>query len=262
MSGYLAYMKIAFKRNTAYRMDFFLGILNTCLQIFVSCAIWKVLYGANASINNISFSMITTNFIISLGLSNAFAINDGAVQTKIMDGSISNDLLRPIGFRGALLADNLGNIFFKLLANFTPAVIISGIFIGFEAPVSFSAFLLFLLSVVLGFLVFYSLSLIVQMTSFWIINVWSLATITKVIINVLSGAMLPLWFMPDYILNVIKYTPFDSIYFLPVQIYLGQISGTAVLFYFAKQLLWFVVLYGISTLMWKFGQKKIIVQGG
>lgn len=82
MSVYFAYIKIAFLNKCTYRVECLLGILSTCLQIFISCAIWKVLYGTNQNINDITYSMVVTNFVLSQGLSKAFSVNDFAIQQK------------------------------------------------------------------------------------------------------------------------------------------------------------------------------------
>jgi len=61
---------------------------------------------------------------------------------------------------------------------------------------------------------------------------------------------------------VITFTPFSSIYFTPVQIYLGQLSYEEI----AKKLLisacWIVVIYFIGNVLWNKGKKKLVVQGG
>jgi ABC-2 type transport system permease protein len=100
------------------------------------------------------------------------------------------------------------------------------------------------------------------MTSFWIINVWSISTIKNVLINVFSGSMLPLWFLPDSIMKLIKFTPFDSIYFTPIRLYLGEMTIEEVIFNFGRQFIWICILYIIGEIMWRSGQKKLIVQGG
>jgi len=262
MKVFLAYVKVSFLNNSAYRVECLLGILNTCLQIFISCAIWRVLYADQSNINGISFPMIATNFIIALGLFNAFTINDFAVQSKIWDGTITSEFLKPIEYRVAIFATNLGDILFKLLTNFLPALLLSIIFIGILPPVSTINLLLFFMSIVLGFLILWFISAIIQVSAFWIINVWSVSTIKNVIVSVFSGMLLPLWFMPESIRNILQFTPFDSIYFIPIDIYLGQINIANVWSYFLRQLIWIVVLYFIGKAMWELGKKRLIVQGG
>lgn len=262
MSVYFAYIKIAFLNKCTYRVECLLGILSTCLQIFISCAIWKVLYGTNQNINDITYSMVVTNFVLSQGLSKAFSVNDFAIQQKINDGTICNEFLKPVDYRISILATNLGEILFNLIAFFLPTVLITSIFIGILPPSGLINFLLFLLSIILGFIILWLISSIVQMSSFWIINVWSISTIKNVIIGVLSGSLLPLWFMPESVLQIIKYTPFDSIYFIPIEIYLETISLYEIMGCYVRQVIWIIILYSLSRIMWKFGKKRLVVQGG
>lgn len=262
MRVYIEFVRKKFLNNMVYRFDYITGILNTCLQFLIFWCIYKSLYGTKTSIDGVAFSMVTTNFILSLGLSNSFQVNDFFVQRKVNDGSIVNEFLKPVNFKLRLLAEDIGNIIFRLIFNFLPALIIAMCFVKIQKPVSYMELILFIMSGVLGFFVLWLISFIVQMTSFWIINVWSLSTIKNVFVNVFSGTMLPLWFMPAGIMKIIKFTPFDSIYFTPIKIYLGQIQKSDILFNFGRQIIWICILYVIGEIMWRCGQKKLIVQGG
>lgn len=262
MTTYLAYFKLSFKQNTKYRVEWMLGILNTCLQIFISVVLWKTLYGVHNTVNGVDFSVIATNFIIARGLGNAFGIDDATIQKRLRDGSIANELLKPVDYRKILLANNLGSIAFKLISNFLPSFIITSLIIGILPPVGIVELFVFLLSIVFGFLVLWSLSLIVQMLAFWIMNIWSISTIKSVLVNVLAGASLPLWFMPTPILKMIEYTPFDTVYYIPLKIYLGQLSMQECFRDLSKQIIWIVCLYAISVVLWNFGKRKIVIQGG
>ncbi|MCQ2577353.1 MAG: ABC-2 family transporter protein [Treponema sp.] len=259
---YFAFFKMTFKQNTVYRVEWLFGILSSVLQIFVSVAIWKTLYGSRDAVNGINFSVIVTNFIISLGLSEIFSTNDFTIQQKINDGSIANELLKPIDYRKILLAQTLAQIVFKFLSNFLPTLIITSIIFGILPPVSLQNFLIYLVSMFLGFCVLWSISLIIQMTAFWIINVWSISTIKNVFVKVLAGTMLPLYFMPEPVLKIIAFTPFDSIYHIPLQIYLGTVDYYTILFSMLKQIVWIAILYSVSLYMWHRGSKKLVIQGG
>jgi ABC-2 type transport system permease protein len=262
MRVYIEFAKKKFINNIVYKVNCAMGIISTCLQFFIFWCIYRSLYGAANEIKGISFSMVSTNFIIALGLSNAFQINDLFVQRKVGDGSIANEFLKPVNFKLRLFAEDLGNIMFRLIFNFLPALIITICLVKIEKPVNLMALMLFAVSVVLGFFVLWQISFIVQMTSFWIINVWSISTIKNVFINVFSGAMLPLWFMPDSIMKLLKFTPFDSIYFTPIRIYLGEMRIGEIMFNFGRQIIWICILYAVGELMWRLGQRKLIVRGG
>ncbi len=258
---YLEFAKKTFLNKMVYRFDYVIGIFNTCLQIFIFWCIYKALYKTATEINGVTFSMVTTNFILSLGLSNAFYLNDFFVQGKISDGSIANEFLKPVNFKGRMMAETVGTIAFQLLFNFLPALMIAVFVVGIQPPVNLFGLFYFLISAFLGFLVLWCISFIVQMSAFWFVYFWSISTIKNVFVNVLSGAMLPLWFMPDPIMKIIKFTPFESIYFIPVKLYLGDVDSNE-FFIFARQIIWILILYLIGEILWRCGQKKLVVQGG
>lgn len=262
MMPYIAFAKKSFMQKSAYRFDHFMGILNTIVRIFIFWGIYKALYGSNTEIDGITMSMVTTNFILSIGLEAVFCVNDFYLPDRIGNGSIATELLLPISFKGRMIAENLGNAMFKLIYHFVPALIVSVLIMGIEPPASAAMFILFIVSALLGYGVLWTISFAVQMSSFWLINVWSMVTIKNVFINVLSGSMIPLWFMPDWMSGIVEYSPFSSIYFTPVQIYLGQLSFDEIVFKCLIQLVWIVIIYMLGNLLWAKGKKKLVVQGG
>ncbi len=259
---YLEFARKVFQNKMAYRFDYIIGVINTCMQIFIFWCIYKALYRTATEVNGITLTMVTTNFVLSLGLSNAYAINDFFVQWKINDGTIGNEFLKPVNFKGRMMAETLGMVAFQLLFNFLPALIIVVVVLGITPPANVLAFVLFFISAVFGFFVLWGISFIVQMSAFWFINVWSISTIKNVLVNVLSGSMLPLWFMPEPVMKIIRFTPFDSIYFTPIRIYMGEIEGNVIMLYFIRQIFWILILYIIGDILWRIGQRKIVIQGG
>lgn len=262
LSPYLAFAKKSFLGRSAYRFDHFMGILNTLLRIFIYWGIYLALYGGKSEVDGITMTMVTTNFILSMGLSAVFCINDYYLPSRIQNGSIATELLLPVSIHGRMLADNLGNALFQLIFHFVPAVVVSVLVIGIHAPANIPMFLLFLLSALFGYGVLWSISYVLQMLSFWLLNVWAIMTIKNVFVNVLSGSMIPLWFMPEWMQGVLAFTPFSSIYFTPVQIYLGQLALPEILRGFVTQLVWIVLFLLIGRFLWNKGQKKLVVQGG
>ena len=262
LKPYIAYAKKSFLMRSAYRFDHIMQILSTCLQIFIYWEIYRSLYGSSTEVDGISFGMVTTNFVLSLGFSAGFYVNDFYLPQKIWDGSLVTELLRPISFRGRMLAENMGNGAFSMLFRFLPAFVIAVIFVVICPPKSTAALGLFLISAVLGYGVLWTISFAVQMTAFWLVNIWSIVTIKNVCINILSGSMIPIWFMPEWLRNLIDFTPFSSIYFTPVQIYLGQLSGKEIAGKCLLQIVWIVCMYGLGSVLWKRGQRKLVIHGG
>lgn len=262
MRTYAEFALKKFQNRMTYRLEFFMGIVNTVITIVVYLCIYKALYGGAAEVDGISFAMVATNFVISLGLSNAFEYDEMFLQNKVHDGSIANEFLKPVNFIFRLLSENIGEGLFKILFNFLPAVAVTLLYTKLCPPKSLLHFGIMIVSVGLGYLILWLISFIIQTWSFWLFSVWGIITIKNVFVNILSGTLLPLWFMPSILRKIVAFTPFQSIYFTPVQIYLGELNGTEILSGMATQVAWIAVLGFIASLFWKQGAKKLVVQGG
>lgn len=262
MRAYIEFMKKSFVNNMSFRSNYFFGLLNTIILIFVNVSIWKALYGGQVEIKGISFPMVVTNFVIGLSFSNALSVNDFMISSKVRGGQIAMDLLKPLNINATMIFQTLGNNLFRIISYFIPSLLVSLIFFKILPPSSISILIYVVLAVFLGFLILYNISYIISVLSFWFVNIWSFSTIKNVFIGVLTGTMLPLWFMPDWVNRIIKYTPFDVIFFAPIKIYLGQMDMNAIYSVFIKQIVWIVILFAIGQVLWLRGIKKLVVVGG
>ena len=262
MRVYMEFALKKFQNRLTYRLEVFMGMLNTIITIVVFCSIYKALYAGTESVDGITFQMVATNFVISLGLSNAFSFDEMFLQNKLHDGNITGEFLKPVNFKLRVLAENIGEGMFKVIFNFVPAVVICSFLMKLSAPHNRMSMLLMGISVILGYLVLWQISFIVQTWCFWLFSVWGIITIKNVIVNILAGSMIPIWFMPPILKKIVSYTPFEAIYFTPVRIYLGELSGEEILYGMAVQGLWIVLLYLLGNVFWKNGVRKLVVQGG
>jgi ABC-2 type transport system permease protein len=259
---YLEIAKKAFQNNLAYRIDYLAGLINTIVMIFVNIAIWKAIYEEEEVLGGVQLKIIITYIILGFLMQCIFAMDDYFIENKVRTGLISSDLLKPISFRVYIFFYHLGSSFFKITLQLAPALIVSLLLFDLLPAFSFKMGVLFAVSCILGYLVLYSLNFLVWISSFWFYWTFSLVTIKDALITVLSGALVPLWFMPQWLYDFIKMTPFDSIYYIPISIYLGQIPTNEIVFNILKQVLWIGILTVIGQLLWKAATKKLVVQGG
>lgn len=259
---YVAFAKKKFLSSMAYRFNHWMTIISSVFSVFIFFNLYRALYYGNTEFDGITLSMVATNLIISFIIGDAFAMDDYFLRDKINNGTIANEFLRPVNFKLRILAEDLGQTFFNLIFRSGPAFLITALWIGMEPPKSIAHLLLSIIALIFGFFVCWSISFIVQTLAFWIINVWSISTIKGVLFSLLSGSILPLWFLPDAVRTIASFTPFESIYFGTVQIYLGLVTSREIIAIYFKQWIWIVFLYLIGESLWRRGQKKLIVQGG
>jgi ABC-2 type transport system permease protein len=74
--------------------------------------------------------------------------------------------------------------------------------------------------------------------------------------------MVPLWLFPDFIRGLAEALPFKSIYYIPISIYIGTLSGDAIVRALGFQAVWAVALVLVSRWAWSQVHRRLIVQGG
>ena len=74
--------------------------------------------------------------------------------------------------------------------------------------------------------------------------------------------MVPLWLFPSFIGVLAGVLPFKSIYSIPLSIYIGKLSGTAVWQGILFQIVWAGILTLINRLIWAKIHSRLVVQGG
>ena len=260
--AYLEFAKKAFQNNIVYRFDYFVGVINTLVMIFVNISIWKAIYEEEEVLDGVQFRILMTYIVIGFLMQCIFTMDEYIIENKVKSGLISSDLLKPISFRVYIFSHNLGNTAFKLVMQLIPALIVSILLFQLLPPFSVAMGIYFAISAILGFLVLYCLNFIVWVSSFWFFWTFSLVTIKDAFVMIFSGALLPLWFMPQWLQDFIKLTPFDSIYFTPISIYLGQVPSEDIFMTIVRQVIWLGILFVIGQILWKSATKRLVVQGG
>ncbi len=260
--AYLEFAKKSFMNNLVYRLDFFVGIINTLIMIFVNIAIWKAIYEEEQVLGGVQFRVLITYIILAFLMQCIYTMEEYIIESKVRTGFISSDLIKPIDFRLYLFSYNLGTLGFRMIFQLLPMLVMAVFLFKLLPPFSISMTFYFFISAALGFLVLYNLNFLAWISSFWFYWTFSLVTIKDAAIMILSGALLPLWFMPQWMVDFIKYTPFDSIYYTPISIYLGQMPANEITMNLLRQVLWVVILFGIGHVLWRTATRRLVVQGG
>jgi ABC-2 type transport system permease protein len=104
--------------------------------------------------------------------------------------------------------------------------------------------------------------LILGLTGFWLINVGGLRSLMALTAGFFSGALVPVWFMPDALQVIIRLLPFQAVTFLPASIFVGEVSGGAALRPILVQVAWIGILVVACAFTWSRAQRKLVIQGG
>jgi len=128
--------------------------------------------------------------------------------------------------------------------------------------VSAFGFLMFLVTMALGTLCAIAFCMFVYIATFYTISPLGVRLVAVSLTEFLTGAIIPLPFLPDGLRKVIGLTPFASMQNLPLRIYSGNIAGNELLAGLLLQIFWVAALMLIGKLWLKRALTKVVIQGG
>lgn len=131
-----------------------------------------------------------------------------------------------------------------------------------EPPESAAVAGVFAVSLLLGQLVLYFVLLVLDQLCFWTVRNNAAMLILIFAQNLLSGVYAPLWFFPDWFLTMSSVLPFRYTLDVPLSLYIGRVPVGDAPRLLAIQVLWCVLLAGLTRLMWRKAAGVVTVQGG
>ncbi|MGR3221181.1 MAG: ABC transporter permease [Candidatus Anammoxibacter sp.] len=261
---FLKFVSISFQKQITYRFDYFVGILNGFLYVFIFTSLWKALYSQFDAVEHNGFTLtaIITYAVTVMAIKIAFTMDDSIIYKKVLDGSVAMELIRPTSFFFMNLAENVGHSLFHLLARTVPIVLISTLIFDVRIPFEPLRFLAFLVSAVFGYLLLSMLHFIAGLLSFWFIEVFPFMLFKYALFTFFAGGIVPLDFFPNTLRQVARFLPFQHMLYSPTIILTGKAPSAEILSIITEQFIWLLIMGIICTLMWNAGKNKLIIQGG
>ena len=184
------------------------------------------------------------------------------MRDKIRDGSVAQDYIKPVNLFGMFLAEDVGEIVVNITQRFLPIIIFAGIFIVVPLPASGLHLLLFMISIFFSFFILWFIAAIFGLLNFWLIDIGPIGIAKNHIILFLSGSIVPIWFFPAPVQNVLAFTPFIYTYQTPIGIFIGRTSPEQALTEILVQIFWFIFFLGLLFFVKRKALKNIMIQGG
>lgn len=263
ITAYFYVYKIRIQKSLAYHYDVYGNILMQCIIMFAAAFFWRALYAGETVVQGVAAEQMYIYTVVSTAMS-VFFMNDveQRVMRSVEKGTIAVEMLKPINLYGIFFFEDLGKLTALCFQNLLPIVLIGSIFIAVPKPANITAFLLFVLSLVMAYLIHWLLAACFSMWAFVTINMNPLLQVKKHLIRLLSGSIIPLWFFPDWLASILNCLPFVYIYQLPLDIYIGKEGMSNILPRLGIQAIWVVALFVLFMILQKNALKKVMVQGG
>lgn len=263
---YAAVAARAFRRYATYTAATLAGIFtNSIFGVIISftyIAVWEQnpdAGGYDVS-DALTYAWIAQALIMTVAIWGGGATDE--LAERIRTGDVAVDLYRPVSFLGWWLASDLGRAGYHLLTRGLAPTLIGFSLFDLRAPASPVAAAGFLVAVLLAVVVSFALRMLVATSAFWLLDATGVRSLMIVLATFFSGLVVPLVLFPDSMQHGVMALPWAAFVQVPVDIWLGHRSGSAVVAGLGFSLAWAVVLLGVCSVVLRLATRKVVVHGG
>lgn len=265
MRLYAELAKRSFQQTITYRAATLAGIFTNGIFGVMIASVFLALYqsqgdGGNSAVEGWTRDQTVTFVWINQALlMTVFLWGWWEVTRTIQSGAIAMELLKPYDYFTYWLSRDLGRALAHFFLRGIPTFITGVLLFDVLMPSSGVRVAGFLLSIVLAVVVSFCLRFIANLFGFWVLDYRGLASVYIAVINLLSGMLVPLAFLPSPLREAANLLPFRAVIMIPGEVYLGQ---TSILNGLVLQGFWIVVLVVVAKVLLGMGERQLVVQGG
>lgn len=260
MEKYWSIFKISFEQEFAYRLNFILWRVRNVFQILLTYFLWSTVFASpTTQIFGYDRAKILT-YVFGIMIVRALVLSARAmdVSSDVAQGDLSNYLLKPMSYFKYWMTRDISS---KALNLIFATIEFAALFIILRPPFFFQGnivtLFVFFISIILAILIYFFLLFLISSIPFWAPEIgWgSHFLVTVVIIEALSGSLFPINILPIGLQSIVMATPFPYLIYFPVEVYLGNITGVALVGGLMVAAAWTGVLWLSLNFVWQKGLK-------
>lgn len=251
-----AALKNGLLEDAAYRVEFIIGLLGSAaVPAAIQLILWYALFHVGtgdtprSDIAGMTYSdLIAYTLVSTLFTQVRGGDHDFDLQEMIRNGSLSNYLLRPVGVVEFVYLRGVGGRLFTAGVCLVMGAIGMSL-VGMDPTRLFGAMAL----AILGNILHYQIGAALATTAFVWEEAYSVLMVKNMLVQLLSGELIPLNLFPEKWTWVWKSTPFYLYVFGPTQYALGKWSHLDLLHALGTAGLWMVGIWILIRITWGLG---------
>ncbi len=263
MRVYWRLLSAGFAQQSAYRLAALGGLVaNATFGLLKVTILGATVTAAGGTVGGYDAAAIGAYVWLSQGMLGSLNLyGRSIVATRIKDGDVVVDLLRPLDLQASSITTEVGAALFSLLPRGLPSVAI-GLLAGMVLPTDLAPYALGLVSVLLGIVLSFATVYVVAAAGFWLVEIRGLQILYMVASGFFAGLFVPIALFPGWLLAVAQATPFPSMLMYPVDVLSGRVRGVDALLLVAAQVGWLAAVLVAGHLLTRAGRRRLEVQGG
>lgn len=264
---YISFFRIRFSNGLQYRAAAYAGIATQFAWGFMELLMFRAFYKADPRSFPMEFSQLASYVWLQQAFLALFMtwFFENDIFLAITGGNVAYELVRPMDLYSMWFTRSLATRLSKAVLRCMPILVVAAFLpkpFNISMPLGFLDFLVFLISMGLAFFVVTAFCMFVYIFTFFTMSPMGIRIVFISLVEFLSGAIVPLPFLPHGIRGFVELMPFASMQNMPLRIYSGNIAGNELIKGVGLQVFWLAVLILVGRFLMKKALKKVVVQGG
>ena len=256
-------MKVGFMEIAAFRLKPIMLLSGYPVIILANYFLYSAIFKNRTEVAGYGLTEVITYLSIVWFIRAGLKTDaDRITGYRVRSGDVSIDMARPVYYPVLVFWQATGRALGRTAFISLPLVLMASLVIPILRPASASHFLAFAASLLLSYMMAFSVYLLVGISSFFLEFNLGFSWTVDMTVRLVSGLLLPLDFFPSPLHEIFAALPFKYIYFVPVQIYLGRVPEGALLAEIGIGLLWLLLMLVAAHLLFATGSKRMTIQGG
>ncbi len=263
---YIALFTARARTLLQYRAAAFAGLMTQWVFGFVMISVLIAFYGYAKGEQPMALAQTVTYTWLGQAMLGTLPWNiDRETGESVRTGGVVYDLARPLDLYAHWYARTLALRTAPTLLKCVPMFLIATFLMPtpyamqWPGPAGLCAWLL---AVCGGLLLSCSITVLMQTSLFWTVTGDGVTRIMPHVVTFLSGMIIPLPLLPDWLQGFLRFQPFTGVMATPAMLFCGALAPSAVWEALALQLFWTGVFVLAGRALLKKGLGKLSVAGG
>ena len=262
-SFYATTMRTAIINQLQYRVAQYFYMIGMIAEPVIYLVVWTTIANeSGGAVSGITAGEFAAYYIVWTLVRNMNVVFGAPYwEFRIREGELAGQLLRPIHPLNSDVAWFAGS---KVVVILLWLPIAAGLIVAFDptldpTPLEIGVFVVAIWGAYLVRTMFMS---IVGMLCFWTTRGAAVFDLYMTAELLLSGRLVPLPLMPDWVETVAVFLPFQSAFFFPIDSLVGDRSTLSLLGGLGVQLLWVLIGLALFRVAWKAAIRRFAAVGG
>lgn len=252
---------MAMQRQAQYRGVAFINVLGFLIEPIVYLVVWRTVAEQTGAINGYGVDEFTAYYIVwTLVRVFNLALAPGAWDWWVTSGRISNDLLHPVTPYHRNIASFAGAKIIWITVWIPVAVFLALVFQP-EFSTSFFRTVMLFVTAWAGYVIRFNILYVLGLLSFWTTRAQALIEVVIALELLLSGRLVPMAVMPEWVQQVSAWLPFKWTFEFPIEVFIGQVTTAEIWRGLGIQLVWIAITGAAYALLWKRAVRKFTAVG-